>query len=188
MQGEVTQLLLDLQRGDRLALDRLLPLVYDELLQMARRQRFRWGGDRAPGTTSIVHEAYVKLADQSRIDSSSRAQFFSLASRVMRSVLIDNARWHLRRKRGGGKTPAQMSEDVLVSEERTEELLAIEEALTRLEAHDQRLGRIVECRFYAGLTVEETAEALELSTASIKRGWNLARAWLYRELDPGAAI
>jgi len=179
----VTELLLDLQRGDRAALDRLMPLVYDELRRMARRHRFSWG-ERSPGTTSVVHEAYLKLVDQKRIDAGTRAQFYSLASRVMRSVLIDNARWYQRKKRGGQLQEVHLADEVLVSEQRTDELLAINDALERLERSDERLGRIVECRFYGGLTIDETAETLGLSAASVKRGWSFARAWLYRDLDP----
>jgi RNA polymerase sigma factor (TIGR02999 family) len=164
-----------------------MPLVYDELLRLARAHRARLGDGRAPGTASIVHEAYVRLADQDRIDSESRAQFFALASRVMRSVLVDNARWHQRKKRGGGADAVPLDEELLVSESRSEDLLAIDEALVRLESRDERLGRIVECRFFGGLTVDETAEALGVSSASVKRGWNLARAWLYRDLEPRAA-
>jgi RNA polymerase sigma factor (TIGR02999 family) len=188
MGGEVTELLRELREGDRLALDRIMPLVYEELLRLARVHRARLGDGRAPGTVSIVHEAYVRLADQERIDSASRAQFFALASRVMRSVLVDNARWHNRKKRGGGVEPVPLSEELLVSESRADDLLAIDEALTRLENTDERLGRIVECRFFGGLTVDETAEALGVSSASVKRGWNLARSWLYRELEPSVAF
>jgi RNA polymerase sigma factor (TIGR02999 family) len=139
-----------------------------------------------PGTTSLVHEAYLKLAGQAGLGHANRRQFYALASRAMRTILIDNARWHGRVKRGGGRARASLEETVLVSAERSEELLALDEALTRLEAQDPRLARIVECRCFGGLTVEETAEALDLSSATVKRGWSLARTWLYRALKSAA--
>ena len=182
---DITDVLLELGR-DRSAMDRLLPMVYDELLTLARGQRASWDGFERPGTTSLVHEAYLKLVDQTRVDWRSRAQFFYVASRAMRSILIDNARWHHRRKRDGG-IRVELEETHLVTRQRAEELLAIDRALARLSASEDRLGRIVECRVFGGLTVEETAEALEVSPATVKRGWNLARAWLYRELG-GAGV
>ena len=184
MRTEVTELLERARENDREALDRLVPILYEELKTLARRHRARWGRDRAPGTTSVVHETYAKLVDQDRIDAATRAQFFALASRVMRSVLIDNARWHARRKRGGGARPLSLDEAVLVTDERAEDFLALDEALQRLERMDGRLGRIVECRFFGGLTIEEAAEAIGISPASVKRGWTMARSWLHRELRP----
>jgi RNA polymerase sigma factor (TIGR02999 family) len=161
-------------------------MVYDELLALARGQRAAWNGFEKPGTTSLVHEAYLKLVDQTRVDWRSRAQFFYVASRAMRSILIDNARWHGRAKRDGG-VRVPLEEGHLVSAERADELLAVDRALARLSAAEERLGRIVECRLFGGLTVEETAETLEVSPATVKRGWDLARAWLHRELASGAA-
>ena len=189
--GEVTALLQELGAGNNdEVLARLLPLVYDELRLLARHHRFRWRDDQSPGTGSLVHEAYLKLAGQSRIRWESRAQFFYLASRAMRSVLIDNARHHLRQKRGGSLEHVPLSDDLLVSAERSEELIALDEALTRLSTADDRLGRIVECRFFGGLTVEESADALGLSPATVKRGWTTARAWLFHELKraPGETL
>ncbi len=155
---------------------------------MARHQRFRWNDPRSPGTSSLVHEAYLKLVDQTRVDWQNRAQFFYLASRAMRSVLVDNARWHSREKRGGGAQPISTEDVNIVSEARSEELLALDEALSALKGEDDRLSRIVECRVFGGLTVDETAEALQVSTATIKRGWKLARAWLYRRLSDTSAL
>jgi RNA polymerase sigma factor (TIGR02999 family) len=189
--GEITRLLerLGSEPGDRrdAVLDELMPLVYGELKVLARANRYRWSGIEAPGTTSLVHEAYLKLADQARSDFSNRRQFYALASKAMRSILIDNARWHGRKKRGGGRKPSVLEESMLVSAERSEELLALDEALSNLEEHEPRLARIVECRCFGGLTVDETAEALEVSPATVKRGWSLARTWLYRELQPTAS-
>lgn len=157
-------------------------MVYGELKALARSNRYRWSGVESLGTTSLVHEAYLKLSGQTRGNFANRRQFYALASKAMRSIVIDNARWHRRQKRGSGQTSMALEEDMLVSAERSEELLALEEALGLLEQREPRLARIVECRCFGGLTVEETAEALEVSTATIKRGWSLARTWLYRTL------
>lgn len=188
--GDITRLLERLDKGvgdDRAAvLEQLMPLVYGELKALARANRIRWRGAEAPGTTSLVHEAYLRLAGQAGLGHAGRRQFYALASRAMRSILIDNARWHGRAKRGGGRARALLEDSMLVSAERSEELLALDEALTRLEAEEPRLARIVECRCFGGLTVEETAEALELSSATVKRGWSLARTWLYRALKSAA--
>jgi RNA polymerase sigma factor (TIGR02999 family) len=188
--GEITRLLvrLDRERGDgqREVLEQLMPLVYRELKALARASRFRWSGDQAPGTTSLVHEAYLKLARQAGSGFANRRHFYSVASKAMRSILVDNARWLGRRKRGRGGVPAPLEESMLVSADRSEELLALDEALSRLDEREPRLVRIVECRCFGGLTVDETAEALEVSPATVKRGWSLARAWLYRELQSAA--
>jgi RNA polymerase sigma factor (TIGR02999 family) len=188
--GEITRLLgrLDNRAGDgrEAVLSELMPLVYGELKLLARANRYRWNGVESLGTTSLVHEAYLKLADQDRSDFSNRRQFYALASRAMRSILIDNARWHSRQKRGGGRRPAVLEESMLVSAERSEELLALDEALKELEENEPRLARIVECRCFGGLTVDETADALDVSTATVKRGWSLAQTWLYRALKSAA--
>lgn len=188
--GDITRLLerLDGERGDgrTAVLEQLMPLVYSELKVLARANRIRWQGADSPGTTSLVHEAYLRLAGQSELGHASRRQFYALASRAMRTILIDNARWLGRAKRGGGRAPAALEETMLVSAERSEELLALDDALRRLEEQEPRLARIVECRCFGGLTVEETAEALEVSTATVKRGWSLARSWLYRALKTAA--
>ncbi len=186
--GEVTQLLTELDEAsgaeDRhRVLERLVPLVYGELKLLARSNRYRWQGHEAsPGTTSLVHEAYAKLAPLSEVGYESRRQFFCIASRAMRSILIDNARRYLRQKRGGGERPLPLDEARMVSAARSEELLALDSALRELEAHQPDLARIVECRVFGGLTVEEAAEALDVSPATVKRRWSLAKAWLYREL------
>lgn len=179
--ADVTVLLKGLSAGEPEAGDRLLALVYDELRQMARRHRAGWR--RTPlGTQSLVHEAYLKLVDQTTVEWSSRGQFFAIASKAMRSILIDNARHYLRLKREGGRERVELEDGLLVSAARSEELVALDFALERLRAADQRLGAIVECRFFGGLTIEETAEALGSSPATVKRDWTAARTWLYREL------
>ncbi len=188
--GEITRLLgrLDDERGDGRAavLSELMPLVYAELKTLARSNRYRWSGVESLGTTSLVHEAYLKLADQTRVDFANRRQFYALASKAMRSILIDNARWHSRQKRGGDRNRTDFKETMLVSAERSEELLALDEALAELEDREPRLARIVECRCFGGLTVDETAEALDVSSATVKRGWSLARTLLYRALRSAA--
>lgn len=182
--GEITSLLVRFGDGDPDAFDRLVPLVYDELQSLARSHRHRWGAEpKTPGTTSLVHEAYLKLVDQDHVEWETRAQFYAIASRVIRSVLIDNARWHRRQKRGGDRRPVPLEKARLVADEQGDELIALDAALDRLEREDERLARIVECRFFGGLTIAETAEALEISDSTVKRGWNLARAWLYREMN-----
>jgi RNA polymerase sigma factor (TIGR02999 family) len=188
--GEITRLLERLDSnpgaGRDAVLEELMPMVYGELKILARANRYRWNGVESLGTTSLVHEAYLKLADQTRSEFSNRRQFYALASMAMRSILIDNARWHGRQKRGGGKAPLVLEESMLVSAGRSADLLALDEALVELEAKEPRLARIVECRCFGGLTVDETAEALEVSPATVKRGWSLARTWLFRVLRTAA--
>lgn len=163
-----------------------MPLVYSELKVLARANRYRWNGVESLGTTSLVHEAYLKLADQTPASFANRRQFYALASKAMRSILIDNARWHSRQKRGGGRKAMPLEDSILVSAERSEDLLALDEALSQLEDREPRLARIVECRCFGGLTVDETAEALDVSSATVKRGWSLARTWLYRAMRTAA--
>ena len=179
---DITALLHDLADGRMGSMDRLLPLVYDELQRLAHHHRYAWG--RGPGfeTKSLVHEAYLKLVGQD-VSWESRRQFFAVASRAMRSILIDNARRIGRQKREGRRERVPMSEDLLISNARGEELLDLDRALCRLEVADGQLARIVECRIFGGLTVEEIADALAISPATVKRHWNLARAWLYQELS-----
>jgi RNA polymerase sigma factor (TIGR02999 family) len=184
---DVTVLLRGMAQGEPEAGDRLLALVYDELRQMARRHRAGWR--RSPlGTQSLVHEAYLKLVDQTQVQWNSRGQFFAIASKAMRSILIDNARHYLRLKREGGRERVELEDHLLVSAARSEELLALDVALERLRAADERLGTLVECRFFGGLTIEETAEALGTSPATVKRDWVAARTWLYRELHGAGAL
>ena len=185
--GEITRLLAQLDERDdagrSAVLEQLMPLIYGELKALARANRYRWSDERAPGTTSLVHEAYLKLHGQAHVEFVNRRHFYAIASKVMRSILIDNARWLGRQKRGGGKAPTALEEPMLVSAGRSEELLALDEALERLDRRQPRLARIVECRCFGGLSVDETAEALEVSPATVKRGWSLARSWLFRELQ-----
>ncbi len=170
-------------------LGRLMPLVYGELKALARSNRYRWHGSKLSlGTTSLVHEAYMKLAVGSDFSYESRRQFFCIASRAMRSILIDNARWHTRQKRGGTDNPLPLDEVRLVSEERSADLLALDTALSELDEHRPELARIVECRTFGGLTITETAGSLDISPATVKRRWTLAKAWLSRELAVETAL
>jgi len=185
----VTRLLGELADGNRGALDELVVLVYDELRLLARRQRRHWHGDFTLDTTALVHEAYLKLVDQRRLGVASRGHFLAVAAKAMRHILCNYARDRRRQKRGGGLTP--LSLDVLratpgyvvLSDEQAEVLTALDEALRHLEQVDRRQSEVVECRFFAGLTIEDTATALDTSAATVKRDWALARAWLYRELQ-----
>jgi len=169
------------------SLEELVPLVYDELRTLARRHRRRSGGAETLDTTGLVHEAYLKLAGASRLQLLGRAQFFGLAARVLRQVLTDRARARRRLKRGGDQESLTLDrvEHLLAAgvPDHAETLLALDEALTRLAQLDERQGRVVECRFYAGMSIPETAEALGVSEATVKRDWTAAQAWLFRELQ-----
>lgn len=187
---EVTQLLAALERGDSSALDKLFPLVYEELRAVARRQRRRWQGDDSLNTTALVHEAYLKLIDQSRVSCESRAHFFATAAKAMRHILMNYARDRHAQKRGGDQPKLSLEalgerwEDaVVLSDDNTELLLALGAALERLEQVNERQSRIVECRYFGGMTVQETAVALGISTATVSRGWALAQVRLFQDLQ-----
>ncbi len=186
---EVTRLLEELESGDRSAVGELFDLLYAELTEIANRQRRRWQGNYTLNTTALVHEAYVRLVDQSSLDLASQSHFLALASRVMRHVLCDYARERDARKRGGGLEQVSLDEvapvvgTVVFTREESERVVALDAALKKLESLDPRKARIVECRFFGGLTVEETAEALGISTRTVKRDWALAQAWLQREAE-----
>ena len=180
---EVTRLLIAYGQGDAQALDQLLPAVYSELHRIAMRQMRHERADHTLNATALVHEAYLKLTDQNRISWQNRAHFFAIASRVMRQVLISYARKHNAEKRGGGAPNTLLEGKEIALNDRADELLALDEALTRLGTFDERLAQVVEYRFFGGLTIEETATVLEVSTMTVKRDWNKAKAWLYRELN-----
>lgn len=180
---EVTQLLVSLGSGDRSALDRLMPLVYMELRRLAKSKLGSERADHTLNTTALVHEAYIKLADQQRINWQSRAQFFALASQSMRRILVDYARRRNAAKRGGNAVISIREADSVASEVRTDALVALDESLERLAEIDPRQSQIVECRFFGGLSIEETADVVGVSTATVKREWAVARAWLFRELN-----
>ena len=179
---EVSQLLLDWSNGNQAALDRLTPLVYEELHRLAHRHMRLERPNHTLQTTALVNEAYVRLVDQRNLHWKNRAHFFSIASRLMRRILVDLARAHKRAKRGGGALQVSLDEAAMVSSERAAELVALDEALTTLAAIDQRKSQVVELRFFGGMSVEETAEALGVSPITIKREWSTAKAWLYRAI------
>jgi RNA polymerase sigma factor (TIGR02999 family) len=165
--------------------DDLVPLVYGELRQIASRQLARERRQRTLSTTGLVHEAYLKLVDETRAPVRSRAYFFAAAARAMRQVLVDAARRRNRKKRGGGEAPLDLQAFEVAVDGFAADLSELDEALDRLAALFPRQARVVECRFFGGLSVEETAEALELAPRTVKRDWSLARAWLFRELRGG---
>ncbi len=178
----VTQALVRLTEGDQEALDQLLPLVYGHLREMAQRELRRERPDHTLNATALVHEAYMKLVQLDRIEWRGRAHFFGAASKSMRRILISYARMKKAEKRGSGADHVAFDSVVVAARERPADLVALDEALTRLEALSERQARVVECRFFAGMDVRETAEALGTSPATVKRDWTMARAWLNREL------
>jgi RNA polymerase sigma-70 factor (ECF subfamily) len=180
--AEVTTLLARLVDGDPQAASRLVPLVYGELRQIAARFMRRERVDHTLQTTALVHEAYLKLVEQTPASWQNRAHFFAIAAQVMRHILIDHARGHAREKRGGGQTVIQFDEGLVFSPEQSSELLEVDAALQRLTELDPRQGKIVELRFFGGLTVDETAAVLGISPKTVKRDWSVAKAWLHGEL------
>ena len=182
---EVTQLLIAYGQGDRQALDRLLPVVYSELHGIAARQMRHERADHTLNATALVHEVYLKLMDQNQVSWQNRAHFYAIAARAMRQVLISYARKHNAEKRGGGAPNTLLDGKEIALGERADELIALDEALTRLAGFDERLAQVVEYRFFGGLTIEETASVLDVSSMTVKRDWNKAKAWLYRELHAG---
>ena len=178
---EVTQLLVAWSDGDRSALDRLLPLVESELHRLARRYMSHERQDHTLQTTALVNEAYLKLIDQ-KVDWQNRAHFFGIAAQIMRRILIDHARKHLGPRHGGGNT-ISLEEVAVVSNDRASELVALDEALTTLAKIDERKSRVVELRYFGGLSVEETATVLGVSVDTITRDWRRAKAFLRRELS-----
>jgi RNA polymerase sigma factor (TIGR02999 family) len=180
--GEVTALLIASRQGDPAALERLLPLIYDDLRRLARRLLARGRPDQVLNTTGLVHEVYLKLADQTALAGEDRAHFFNIAARAMRQVLIGFARKRKTAKRGAGAQAVTLDEGLFVIEAEAERLLAIDQALHRLAEKSPRLAKVVECRFFAGLSEEETAEALGVSLRTAQREWLRARAWLREEL------
>lgn len=179
----VTQLLHAFSRGDEAALDQLVPLVYDSLQRVARKQLRGERRDHTLSTTALVHEAYIELARLGDIKWEDRRHFFAAAAQTMRHILIDYAVRRNAQKRGGDRQQVPLEDVILSTEENVDDLIALHQALQRLEEIDERLVRIVECRYFAGLTIEETAHALDISEATVSRDWTRARAWLNKELE-----
>lgn len=185
--GEITDLLAAASRGEADAIDRLLPLIYDDLRLRARRQLRRCRSGQTLDTSSLVHEAYLKLLDPSQLDFRDRCHFFAAAAIAMRHILVDRARRLAARKRGGAGVRVTLNSAILRTEAKPVEILDLEDALRALTLADEGLARLVELRFYGGLTMEEAAEALRISTRTAHRNWRAARAFLYRALQPSAA-
>jgi RNA polymerase sigma-70 factor (ECF subfamily) len=180
--SEVTELLQQWGSGRQDALDRLLPLIYAELRKLASSYLRRERHDHTLQATALVHEAFLKLVDQRAVRWQNRAHFFGIAAQAMRRILIDSARAHAAGKRGDGERPLSLDEALVLTNEPNVDLLALDEVLTRLAAFDPQQSRVVELRFFGGLTMEETAEVLHISPATVGREWTLAKAWLYAEL------
>jgi RNA polymerase sigma factor (TIGR02999 family) len=185
---DVTQLLLDWSIGNQAALDKLAPLVYEELHRLAHQHMNRERRDHTLQTSALVNEAYLRLINQRDVQWQNRAHFFSIASRLMRRILVDHARAHHYAKRGGGAIHVSLDEAAVVSQERAAELVSLDEALTSLAAIDQRKSQVVELRFFGGMSVDETAEALGVSPITVKRDWSTAKAWLYRAIEKGVTV
>jgi RNA polymerase sigma factor (TIGR02999 family) len=181
--SEITGLLIDWSDGDQTALERLVPLVEQELHRLAHIYMRRENPDHTLQTTALVNEAYLKLIDQQRTHWQNRAHFFAIAATIMRRILSNYARDQHREKRGGKAVQVSLSEDAVVFLLWTEELILLDEALQRLAALDERKSRVVELRYFGGLDVDETAEVLKVSPITVMRDWRFARAWLSREIE-----
>ena len=179
---EVTALLSELSHGNKEAEQTLVPLIYDELKRLAKSYMRRERTDHTLQTTALVHEAYLKLVRQNTVSWRSRSHFFGIAAQLMRRVLVDHARARLRQRRGGAQELLPLNETLAFSPEHSKELLKLDEALERLSAMDARQGRVVELRFFGGLSIEETSELLNVSSKTVKRDWLAAKAWLHGEL------
>ncbi len=182
LRSEVTTLLVTADSGDASTLERLVPLLYGELRAMAHRQLAREHRDHTLQTTALVHEAYLKLVDDTKVTHRGRAYFFAAAARAMRQVLVEHARRRKAAKRGGGAEALSLDEEQLAVDDFAAELLDLDRALEQLAELNPRHARVVECRFFAGMNVEETAEALDVSPRTVKYDWALARAWLFDAL------
>ncbi len=179
----ITQLLLDSHTGNKAALDELMPLVYNELRRLASSYLRRERSDHTLQATALVHEAYVRLIDQQNVDWRNRAQFFALAAKMMRRILVNHAEAHRAAKRGDGVQKLSLDEAMSFFDEEELDLIELNEALNRLSELDERQAEIIELRFFGGLTIEEVAEMLHISPATVKREWAMAKAWLLRELS-----
>ena len=179
---DVTLLLKRLSSGDEQALAELIPQIYDELRRLASSYLYGERPDHTLQTTDLVHEAYLRLVDQKHVEWNNRNHFFGVAAQMMRRILVDHARKHVSLKRGGSFSRISLEEAAVFSRERPRELIAVDELLTRLASLDPQGSRIVELRFFAGLSLEETAEVTGLSTAKVRREWSAVKAWLTREI------
>jgi RNA polymerase sigma factor (TIGR02999 family) len=184
--AQITRLLIDWRGGDQAALEQLIPLVHEELRRLARRHMAHERVGHTLQATALVNEAFVRLIDVRQVKWQDRAHFFAMSSRLMRRILVDFARSKGYQKRGGGAQKVSFDEALFVAREPGQDLVALDDALTALAAFDGRKAQVVEMRFFGGLSVEETAEALNVSVDTVMRDWKLAKAWLLRELKQSA--
>jgi RNA polymerase sigma-70 factor (ECF subfamily) len=184
--GDITRLLVRLKSGDQEAQSQLIPLVYSELRRLAAHYMKGERPDHTLQATALVHEAFLRLVGAEDIDWQSRAHFFAVAAQTMRRILVDYARAKTAERRGGHGTKLSLETAIVYSPEQSEEIVALDAALERLEVWDSRQCRVVELRFFGGLSLEETAEVLGISTRTVKRDWSMARAWLHAELSEGS--
>lgn len=181
--GEITRLLHAHHHGDREAFDRLIPIVYARMRRIASGQLARLGRRSSLETTSLVHEAYMQLVDETAVDWQDRSHFYAICARAMRRIVVDDARQRMARKRGAGERPMTLTEDIVGEKPQAELILAVDRAMDRLATFNVRLSRIVECRVFAGMTDDETARALDTPLRTVQREWSRARAWLRTELE-----
>jgi len=182
-QLRITRMLIDWSDGNHAALERLTPLVYGELHRLAHYYMNRERAGHTLQTSALVNEAFLRLVDQRNVKWNNRAHFFAIAAQMMRRILVDHARSHLYAKRGAGAVHVSLTQADAVSKQPTAEVTALDEALTKLESIDPQQARVVELRFFGGLTIKETAEAMKISVDMVKREWSTAKAWLYREMS-----
>lgn len=180
----VTKMLQDFTEG-KIQSAAVLPYIYQELRTLARSQRRRYSPGETLNTTALVHEAYLKLINHSHQNWETRSHFFSVAAKAMRSIIINHAKMHKTAKRGGGEHPVPLHEELIGGKEKAGEILDLDEALSLLEKIAERQSKVVELRFFCGFTIEETANILSTSPTTVKRDWNFARSWLYREIQNG---
>jgi RNA polymerase sigma-70 factor, ECF subfamily len=185
-QGEITRLLGEWSAGNQAALDKLVPIVYDELRRIASSYMRGERPDHLLQTTALVNEAYLRLIDRQRVSCETRTQFFAVAAQVMRRVLVDYARGRDRAKRGDGVAPLALDNVAVLSDDRAEEFIAINSALENLTSFDPRKGRVFELRYFGGMSVEEVAQALSVSPVTVARDWRMAKIWMRREVAPGS--
>ena len=186
-QKQITEMLVDWGNGDEAALEKLAPLVYDQLHRLARRYMGRERPGHTLQTSALVNEAFIRLIDWKNVEWQNRAHFFGVSAQIMRRILVDFARSRDYAKRGGGVRNVSLDEAALISSDRRTDLVALDEALNTLAELDARQSRVVELRFFGGLSLEETAEVLKVSVGTVRRDWSLSRAWLHRELSRTSA-
>ena len=180
---QITQLLKKWSEGNQEILDKLMPLVYEELRRQASRYLRRERSNHTLQTTALIHEAYLKLVDQKEVEWQSRSHFFAIAAQAMRRILVDYARERHREKRGGAAENLPLEEALMISsQEKSVDLVALDEALNRLAEFDERQARVVELRYFSGLSIEETADILGVSNVTVRRDWNMAKAWLHQQI------